>query len=142
MNDNTQEIVRRVPVTSNRIPFPRDFLEKTVIERFNYVVGKVPELNAVKDMGKAYTYHELNNKTNCLAHELIKINGKFGDQEHAVALVLSPGAEMIIGMLGILKAGCFFTSIDKNLPKIRVSNLLNDSKAKVIITNERHIKLV
>jgi len=136
-------LLKRILLTTERLPFNRNFIDKSIPERFKFVLNNNHRSIAINDMGEVFTYQELDLRTNCLANEIIKINNNlFGDQEHAVALVLGHNVHMIVGMLGTLKAGCFFTTIDTNLPKSRISYLLEDSRANVIITSESYLETI
>jgi len=142
MERNLRMISKRVPLTSNRLPFNRDFIGGTVPERFEFVVRQIPQLVAVNDMGSEYTYHEINSRSNILADKISRIEGNIGNQNNAVALILGHKVDIIVGMMGTLKAGCFFTSIAPSLPQKRISYLLNDSRANIIITTQNILKQI
>ena len=44
-------------------------------------------------------------------------------------------------MLGVLKAGKFYVSIDPSFPDARISHLINDSRASVIVTNRQDLNV-
>ena len=80
---------------------------------------------------KELTYKELNDKANQLANFLRK-NGI--DPDTSVAVILDRSPELIISILGILKAGGCYIPIDKDLPDERIRYILEDSHCRMIIT--------
>ncbi len=53
-----------------------------------------------------------------------------------VAICMEPSAEMIVGMLGILKAGGSYVPIDPRYPEERISFMLAESEAGVVLSRE------
>ncbi len=80
------------------------------------------------------TYAELNARANQLAHHLRSLGV---GPETVVAISVERSPEMIIGMLGILKAGGAYLPIDPNYPADRVTYMLADSGAQVLLTQEK-----
>jgi amino acid adenylation domain-containing protein len=77
------------------------------------------------------TYRELNEKSHQLAHMLIEK----GVQPHTiVGIMVERSVEMIIGILGILKAGAAYLPIDPGYPENRIKYMLADSNAKILLT--------
>ena len=99
MDEQNIRILAKAPQLSRVIPFPRDFLKKTVAERFEYVVKSSPQSVAVNDMGEEYTYQEINFLANSLAKEIFTRQKRFGNQENAVGLILGHNVDTIIGPL-------------------------------------------
>jgi iturin family lipopeptide synthetase C len=80
------------------------------------------------------TYQELNKKANQLAHYLKKqLKIEKGD---VVALMMPRSEWMIIGILGILKAGAVYLPIDIMHPKDRKEYMLTDAKASLLLVSE------
>ena len=63
------------------------------------------------------------------------------DQTCWLGLCLEPSLELIIGVLGILKAGGAYVPFDPAYPQERLSFMLADSQAPVIVTQERYTDL-
>ncbi|MCP4153449.1 MAG: amino acid adenylation domain-containing protein, partial [bacterium] len=76
------------------------------------------------------TYRELEEKTNLLARYL---QSKGAGPGTIVPIMAERSVEMIIGLLGILKAGSAYLPIDPGSPKERVVYMLADSNAKLLI---------
>lgn len=82
------------------------------------------------------SYDELNLKSNALANLLISRGVKKKDY---VPVLLNRGPELVISLLGILKAGAVYVPLDINWPQERVENIIKDVNASVIIKNEDSI---
>ncbi|MCP4155867.1 MAG: amino acid adenylation domain-containing protein, partial [bacterium] len=85
----------------------------------------------------AVTYRELNEKSNRLAGLLLEKGTKPGA---IIGIMVERSIEMIIGLLGILKAGAAYLPIDPHTPKKRIEYMLKDSNAKIVLKelNELH----
>jgi non-ribosomal peptide synthetase component F len=79
------------------------------------------------------TYGELNKKAGGLAY-VLKEKGVLADD--IVAIMVEPSIGMVIGILGILKAGAAYLPIDPGYPQERIDYMLKDSNAKVIQMTE------
>lgn len=109
---------------------------KTIVELIEEKAKEYPNKEILEKDGKFVTYSELCQKVNALA-EYLKIKG-IGRQDR-VCLITSHSFETIIGILAILKLGATYIPIDENYPIQRVKAIIEDSEAKMIITNLEHI---
>lgn len=113
--------------------YPR---EKTVRQLFEEQVKKSPERIALEFEGITLTYRELNEKANRLAHYLQEKNiGRYT----VVAIMASHSPELIISILGVLKAGGAYLPIDPSYPEKRINYLLKDSRSSLLLTNRVEI---
>ncbi|EAZ91849.1 non-ribosomal peptide synthetase [Crocosphaera chwakensis] len=94
-------------------------------------VNQSPQAIAVKFEGESLTYGELNAKANQLAHYL-REQGLQPD--NLVGIALERSLEMVIGLLGILKAGAAYVPIDPSYPGDRIAYMLEDSKVSMLLT--------
>ena len=78
------------------------------------------------------SYNELNEQTNQLAH-LLQKRGVGTDS--IVGIMIERSLEMIIGILGILKAGAAYLPIETEYPQERIDYMLKDSGAKILLTS-------
>ncbi|MCU0289378.1 MAG: amino acid adenylation domain-containing protein, partial [Acidobacteria bacterium] len=76
------------------------------------------------------TYSQLNEQSDRLAGLLIK-KGVLAD--NIIAIKIERSIEMIIGILGILKAGAAYLPIDPTYPQERINYMLKDSNARILI---------
>ncbi|CAF3669565.1 unnamed protein product [Rotaria socialis] len=84
------------------------------------------------------TYRELNVKANQLAHYL-RSSGNIRPDD-LICLLLDKSELMIISILGVWKSGAAYVPIDSSYPDERIQFILQDTKAKIIIANKRHIQ--
>jgi len=118
--------------SKNNCSYPSD---KTISQLFEEQVKLTPNNIAIKFKNTSLTYEELNKKSNQVANFLRNMGIKAND---VIAIRLNKSLEMIIGILGILKAGGCYLPIDLSYPQERVSFMLKDSRAKIFLTNNLH----
>jgi len=98
---------------------------------FEEQARNTPNNIAVSFGRQALTYAELNEKANQLAHFLAKSGVKPGMR---VAICLDRSLEVIVGLLGILKAGAAYVPVDASYPASRLSFLIEDSQVQSLLT--------
>ncbi|MBL7701391.1 MAG: amino acid adenylation domain-containing protein [Ferruginibacter sp.] len=112
--------------------------EVTIIDLFERQVEKTPGNIALVFEGKELTYAELNSRSNLLAKNIRNYYHSTMMQElkpnTLVALFLDRGVEMVVGILGVLKAGAAYVPIDIAYPQQRIDFILGDIKAELIIS--------
>ncbi len=96
--------------------------------------GHTPNNIALVYEEQSLTYRELDRRANQLAHYL-KSQGV--GPETAVGICVERSPELIIGLLGILKAGGAYVPIDPSYPKDRRDYLLEDSRAPILLIQNR-----
>ncbi|GAA6624250.1 amino acid adenylation domain-containing protein [Scytonema sp. NUACC26] len=115
------------------MPIPQFVSDKslTLHEVFEAQVEKTPEAIALVFEQEQLTYRELNERANQLAHYLRSLNVA---PEMLVGICLERSIEMIVGMLGILKAGGALVPLDPSQPQERLAFILADTKVEVLLT--------
>ena len=103
----------------------------TFIQMFVKNAKDDPDHIAVVDKNGSYTYKELDNASNIIANYLIK-NGV--REKEFVAIKMERVKEFMASVLGIQKAGAAYVPIDPAYPDDRISYMVEDSKAKVVLT--------
>ncbi|MDF0733200.1 amino acid adenylation domain-containing protein, partial [Pseudomonas entomophila] len=93
-------------------------------------VARTPDALAVMAGEVGLSYRELNARANQLAHRLIELG--VGPDER-VALCVERGAGMVIGLLGILKAGAGYVPLDPSYPAQRLAWMLEDCAPAVVL---------
>ncbi len=91
-----------------------------------------PDAVAVVYEGRHYSYREINEAANRVAHRLI---GQGVGAEDRVAVLLDKSPELVVTALGVLKAGAVYLPIDPTYPEDRLSFILGDCDAKVVLRN-------
>ena len=104
-----------------------------VHQLFEAQVERTPDATAVVYEEQRLTYRELNLRANRLAHYLR--NGGAGP-EVLVGICLERSPDMLIGILGILKAGAAYVPLDPAYPEDRLAVILEDSKAPLLLTQK------
>ncbi|WP_374020193.1 non-ribosomal peptide synthetase [Paenibacillus thiaminolyticus] len=105
--------------------------EQAVHRLFEEQAARTPDAPAVVSREGRLTYGELNAKANQLAWRLRAAGMEAGE---IVGLLLAPSADMLVGMLAALKAGGAFLPIDPDYPDERIAFMLEDSGARVVLT--------
>ena len=109
----------------------------TIPQIFEAQVKKTPNKIALKSKDRTLTYRKLNQQANQLAHYLRE---KFNIMpEDIIGLMLDRSPEMIIAILAVLKAGGAYLPIDPSYPGERNKYMLNDSRAKCLISDTPNI---
>ncbi|HEX3046094.1 MAG TPA: amino acid adenylation domain-containing protein [Bacillota bacterium] len=111
-----------------KVDYPKD---KTIPELFEEQVAKTPDKVAVVFDNQSLTYRELNAKANQLAGVL---RAKGIDSNEIIGIMIGPCLEMVIGIIGILKAGCCYLPMDIESPKERVWYMIQDSDIRILLT--------
>ena len=107
--------------------------EKSVVELFEDHAGSNPGSLAVVFEDQELSYGELNERSNQLAHYLQKQGVKPGT---LVPVCIERGLEMVVGILGILKAGGAYVPVDPSYPADRISYMLEDTGAKLVLSSK------
>ena len=111
----------------------------TIHELFEEQVTRSP-LNIALEYGDIQiTYKELDDKANELAN-LLAMQGVKPDNTVGILLPHSP--ELLVAILGVLKAGGAYLPIDVSLPEARINYLLTDSRTEIVITDINHKELL
>jgi amino acid adenylation domain-containing protein len=120
-----EQVLRRFNDTA--VPYPHDGL---VHEIFAAHALRTPHAMAIKYADRHMTYAELNRRANQVAYALIARGVRPDDR---VGLCIERSPELIIGMLGILKAGGGYVPIDPNYPTERLAFMVADSLPLVVL---------
>ncbi|MEM9274437.1 MAG: amino acid adenylation domain-containing protein, partial [Cyanobacteria bacterium P01_F01_bin.143] len=105
--------------------------EKCIHQLFEAQVEKTPDAVAVVFEEQTLTYTELNTKANQLAHYLQQLGV---NPNVLVGICVERSLSMLIGLLAILKAGGTYIPLDPNYPSERLSYILKNSNASVLLT--------
>lgn len=100
---------------------------------FEAQVARTPDAIAVIDGEKTLTYRELNTKANQLARYLKKLGIQLEDK---IGICSDRTFDLIIGLLGILKAGAAYVPLDPTYPQERIDFILEDAQVSVLLVNE------
>ncbi|ORX97912.1 Non-ribosomal peptide synthetase module [Basidiobolus meristosporus CBS 931.73] len=99
---------------------------------FEQQVMRTPNATALVYEGQVWSYEEVNERANRLAHQLVSLGVK-PDMRIAICVERSPA--MVVGLLAILKAGGAFVPLDPAYPSNRLVYILNDAAPVVLIAD-------
>ncbi|NER81453.1 MAG: amino acid adenylation domain-containing protein, partial [Leptolyngbya sp. SIO1D8] len=98
-----------------------------------------PNAIAVIFEGEQLTYRELNTRANQLAHYLRSRGVK---PEVLVGIYTEKSLELIVGVLGVLKAGGTYVPLDPNYSQERLNFVLEDTQTSILLTQQPLIGLL
>ncbi|MCC2625251.1 MAG: hypothetical protein K0R14_1124 [Burkholderiales bacterium] len=109
--------------------------DKTIHQLFEEQAARTPNNIAVVYKNLKLTYQQLNERSNQLANYLrdnYQIQGN-----DLIALCLSRSKYMLIAILGVLKSGAAYVPIDPDSPSNRIHYILEDTKAKLLMSDSK-----
>jgi amino acid adenylation domain-containing protein len=106
-------------------------------ERFEAQVDRAPDAVAVTYEGAQLTYRELDTRANQLA-TVLREEGVGPDV--MVGLCLDRGLDLVIGILGVLKAGGGYVPLDLANPADRIEFILEDTAVPVLVTESEQLE--
>ena len=111
--------------------YPRHLCLHQMIEQ---QVAKTPNAPALIFESQTLTYRELNERANQLAHRLQKLGVGPGA---LVAICAERSLEMMIALLGVIKAGGAYLPLDPENPRDRLAVVLEDAAPAAVLTLDR-----
>ncbi|VVP65080.1 Linear gramicidin synthase subunit D [Pseudomonas fluorescens] len=96
-------------------------------------VAATPDALAVTFATEQLTYSELDEQANRLAHQLIQLG--IGP-EVRVGVAMQRSEQLLVALLAVLKAGGAYVPLDPDYPAERVAYMLEDSRARVLLTEQ------
>ena len=95
---------------------------------------RTPDAPAVIFNDEQLSYRQLDQRSDALAAYL---RSRGVGPEVRVAICMEPSSEMVVALLGILKAGAAYLPLDPTYPKKRLSFMLEDARVRVLLTQKR-----
>ena len=135
---NTYPKISDLMKSNPDVNFSKEDVEGSIPERFEKIANLYSERIAIKFGETSLTYQQFDLKTNQVAHQIYNEIESSGEP---VAFLLGDVVQSIIAIFGILKAGGAFLSLDPDFPNERLKSMLEDSGARIIITNRDNISL-
>ena len=110
--------------------YPRD---RTLHSLFQDQARRTPQATAVACQDQTLSYAELDRRATTLA---ARLQAQGVGAETVVGLMAGRSLEMVVGLLGILKAGCAYLPLDGSYPEARLRWMVEDAGARVVVTGE------
>lgn len=123
-----EQVVRSF--NSNKIPSSS---VQCVHELFMQHVALSPDAPAVLFADRTLTYAELNRRSNQLARYLVGIGV---GPDHLVGICLERSLEMVVAVLGVLKAGAAYLPLDPSYPEERLRYMVQDAAPQAVLMHE------
>jgi amino acid adenylation domain-containing protein len=109
--------------------FPRD---SCIHQIFEAQAERTPEAIALEQAEQRLNYREVNQRANQVAHLLRERGVGPGT---LVAVCLQRSVDMVVALLGVMKAGGTYVPLDPSYPTQRLSYMLEDSNVVVLLTH-------
>lgn len=103
---------------------------------FEQQVKKAPEAIAMEAENFRLSYDELNRRANQLAYYLRDLGV---GPDMLVGLYIKSSPELLIGLMGVLKAGAAYLGLDPKIPDERLAFILQDSRILIVLTQDGFI---
>ncbi|WP_069883778.1 amino acid adenylation domain-containing protein [Streptomyces luteocolor] len=108
--------------------YPRD---RCAHQLFRQWSGRQPDAPAVLFGDEVVTYGELDRRSDRLAHRLARLGAGPGT---LVGVFLDRSADLLTGLLAVLKTGAAYVPLDPVYPPERIRHMLDDSGALLVLT--------
>ncbi|SFJ64648.1 non-ribosomal peptide synthetase [Thermoflavimicrobium dichotomicum] len=136
------QVISKLPLLSEQERRQLDQWNETALDirpvcihqLFEQQAQQTPNQVALLTDTESLTYRELNERANQLAHYLRSMEV---GPEVLVGICMERSTDLIVGLLGILKAGGAYVPLDPAYPKERIAYMLEDSRVKVLLTQEK-----
>ncbi|HEY0483343.1 MAG TPA: amino acid adenylation domain-containing protein [Kofleriaceae bacterium] len=102
---------------------------------FEEQVDRTPDAPAVVFDGQMFTYHELETRSNRLAHRLLRVTSA---RDTCVGVVLRRGIDHLVALLSLHKAGLTLvpvSSVSLNEPQERMAHIVENARVRLILTH-------
>jgi len=102
-------------------------------------VERTPNDPAIKYRERKLSYRELDRRANKLANYLQSLGA---GPDVRIGICLPRSIELMVGMLGVLKAGSAYVPFDHSYPPDRLAYMVNDAGVEVMITSESIVQIL
>ncbi|MCW5978750.1 MAG: thiamine pyrophosphate-requiring protein [Bryobacteraceae bacterium] len=115
-----------------RFPLTRDAIAQSLPARFEQVAATFPDRPALSGDGRRWTYAALNRHANRIARA---IRARTGPEAACIAFLLPQSPEMVVAVLGVLKAAKIYLGIHPAMPAPEQSSILSDAAPELLLTS-------
>ncbi len=109
----------------------RPYPEVLLHEAFEAQVARTPDATAIRFRDEALSYRELNVRANQLARHLVELGA---GPDALIAICMERSLEMVVALYATLKSGSAYVPVDPEYPADRVSFMLGDTAAPILLT--------
>ncbi len=116
----------------------QDYLRDGVLHGlFENTADRDPERTALVCGGRSVTFRELEQRANCIAHQLREMGAEPGQ---LVGVCLERSPDLVATLLAILKSGAAYVPLDPAYPADRTAYVLEDAGATVLVSEDKVVK--
>ena len=112
---------------------------ETVVSRFERMADATPDSIAVVCDGQELTYAQLDFRSNQIANGLVQRGAK---PDSSIGICVDRSLEMLAGILGVLKAGCYYVPLDIVYPEEHFEHVISDSGTRMLLTRKEFVDKV
>lgn len=120
----------------NPSELPLDFAEKSMTQLFRENVMKRPNSECCVSAGNRYSYAEVDRITDSLAAKILELVHAEDGTVPVVSFIIPRGELMVFVPLAIVKAGCTYQPLDSSYPSERLSFMVDNASAALLICTE------
>jgi len=120
--------------TGRFIQFKKQEIEQSIPKRFEEIARAYPYRLAIETKTQSLTYEALNQMANRVARAIIALQGTGNEP---IALLLDQGVSLIAAILGGLKSGKIYVSLEPFQASARNRYILDETETRLIVTNNR-----
>ncbi|HXV12830.1 MAG TPA: amino acid adenylation domain-containing protein, partial [Candidatus Krumholzibacteria bacterium] len=120
--------------SAHTVDFGREDIEQSIGARFESRARRFPDRIAIRTSTRRVTYREFEARVDAIARAIVAARGP---QSEPVALLLNDDLDSVTAMLAVLKSGKFFVVLDPGQPDARLSLILADARAPLVVTDAR-----
>lgn len=115
----------------------------TIHSTFERIVDEFPDHVAIKTETQSISYSYTNQLANQLAEHIRKCSKKLlaysNNESSGILVYLSPSAERIISVLGVLKAGYAYIPLEGVAPLQRLKYIMSDTGCHFVVTEQKYL---
>src|ERR1051326_1510225 len=109
-----------------------EYPRESVVELFEWQVERTPETSALWFAGRELSYVELDQRANQLGHYLQRLGA---GPEVLVGVMLERSFELVVAVLGVLKAGAAYVPLEPQQPAAPLQQMIADAGVNVLLTH-------
>jgi len=137
LSKHSGDLSRVAIIENNFLSYTSKLDVETITSRLEDIVKRYADNIAVVIGCEKYSYLELNDLANKIAHYVYAINGNVGNK--AIGLGMTKSIELIAGLFAILKLGAYYVPLDPNYPDKRINSIANETDPVLILSNNAQI---
>jgi amino acid adenylation domain-containing protein len=118
--------------SSDFIAFDRTELEQSIVARFQKVAARFPSRIALAGNGEAWTYAELDRRTNQVARAIVN---RASPERGCIAFLADHSPNMVICALAALKAGRAYLCLHPGVPLSARRDIVRDAAPELLLTD-------